>query len=254
MKNILFALALAASAQAQAITVAIDSGHTPSSPGVRGSCGAREVDYNDQVTRLLVNELQKDGYQVRLTRPFGKEVLQNDRGNGTGRESAQSLRQRVVNAGNSQILISIHHDSTAEAQMETVPGLCEGNKPGTRFKDSFKNHRDVKIGFNVFVSGSRSSNRLGLEIGKRLRALGLEASNYHSERWEPGQGATPIDEENGLWQKGLFIVRQSPMPAILIEIHPIVDPDYEAYSTTKEFREAVTKAIKEGVDAYFGQP
>jgi N-acetylmuramoyl-L-alanine amidase len=234
---------------ANALTVALDPGHTPSSPGATAACGKREVGYNDIVTGLLKEELERTGHTVILTRQFGQEVIQADQGNGTGRESARSLRQRVANAGRADILLSVHHDSVSERYLESVPNLC-GTTPGTRFTASFKTDPRVQIGYNVFASNSKQSRRLALAIGHSLKEAGLVPSSYHAAPWELDQVSLPVDVTNGVWIKNLFIIRESPMPAVLIEVYPIVDPEYEQKASTPEFRKLVINAIRKGIDAY----
>jgi N-acetylmuramoyl-L-alanine amidase len=251
MKIVQALAALVFACNASAATIAIDSGHTPLSPGATAACGQREVVFNDTIVQLLKAELEQAGHRVVLTRQPGQNVVQHDLHDGSGRESAVSLRQRLVHTQGTDLLLSIHHDSIQERYLQVVPDLC-GGRPGTRFTQEFITDPRVRVGYNVFTYTERSKT-LALAIGKRLKFQGLQASYYHSSLWEPDP-ATAVDEYFGVWRKNLFVLRESKMPAVLIEVWPIVDPAHEQRARDPAFQQLVVKAIRKGVDDYVRAP
>src|SRR5437899_108127 len=108
--------------------VAIDSGHTPSAPGAIGSCGQREVDYNDETVRVLALKLKPD-YNLLLTRAIQQEVAPKFIAPVSfigGVEPRESLLKRgeIANQAGAQIFISIHHDSTEDQYLVFDPAIC----------------------------------------------------------------------------------------------------------------------------------
>jgi len=249
------------SAWAESPLIVLDSGHTPSHPGAISTCGKPEVDYNDQTVAILKKALEKN-YRVLLTRLPDHEVLPSsagDNSNELGRESGASLSRRaeIANEAGAQVLISIHHDSVdddpANGLVAFDPAICDGHG-GFRISPAFKAQN--KIGYNIFVTAGQrgprleGATRLATLIGKRLAADGLTASNYHIPETGDCKSCFPVDINAGVWNQTLRVLRESKMPAILIETENISDPDLEKLADSKAFNALIAAAIKGGLDEY----
>jgi hypothetical protein len=82
-------------------------------------------------------------------------------------------------------------------------------------------------------------------IGKQLRALGRIPSNDNCKSWYP------VNPELGVWHENLAVLRDTQMPAVLIEVGNIVDPADEKKINTNEFRIKFSAALKRALDNYF---
>ncbi|MGZ3721810.1 MAG: N-acetylmuramoyl-L-alanine amidase family protein [Bdellovibrionales bacterium] len=244
--------------------VVLDPGHLPSAFGVQGSCGTREVDANDSAAQSVQRMLENSGnYQVRLTRQFQKDVLPPDLTNPasshSGRESKESLLKRaeIANEQNASVFISIHHDSAESQYLVKDQKICNG-RGGLRLSDEFK--KKQKAGFNIFVYQGDEANKARFEssqllaglIAKRLKALGLVASDYHQEPVESCQSCRPLNAEGGVWNQDLAVLKVTKMPAILIETQNLMDPQQEEFANTPQFKENFARAVREGLDEYYG--
>jgi N-acetylmuramoyl-L-alanine amidase len=239
--------------------IMLDSGHTPSGPGALGSCGKREVDYNDQFVRELQRRL-KSSYQIALTRQPQKEVLpQFNRppSSKAGAEPRASLLQRpeIANQAGARVMISIHHDSVDDSKEKGHvffdPSIC-GGRGGVRMTEDFK--KTQKVGYNIFVyeGGAKidDSKLLATLVGKRFQLAGLTASNYHIKPVEDCNSCRPVDLQNGVWNQDLAILKAARMPAILIEVENILDPEFERLSDSPQYKDKMIAGIKDGLDEF----
>lgn len=242
--------------------VVLDPGHIPSYPGAAGACGKKEVAYNDAMAgdiRAALNAVP--GLRTQLTRRPGKSVLPADDSlppQPNGRESAQSFlaRTALANRLGAALFVSIHHDSTDDRNIIQDPAAC-GGRGGTRIKPEFKAAHH--IGYNIWVYQGDAADRpryeeslkLAVEIGRRMRAAGLTASDIHIQPFEDCRSCRPVDKANGVWKQDLAVLRTAKMPAVLVECANIADADLEAQTAASpEYRQRVVKAVADGVAAY----
>lgn len=243
--------------------VVIDAGHEPSKTGAIGTCQKNEVVYNDELVSFVSRALAKD-YQVILTREPGKEVDVSNPALATylpGTEAKKwstfkSLlaRPAIANKNQAAIFISIHHDSTSAKHQVYLPALCNG-KGGKTLNAQFK--KKYKIGYNVFVypenKSKRELNSLKLAglVGQQIKNIGRKSSDYHVAPDDGCKSCRPINKANGVWSADLAVLRDTTMPAILIEAGNIVDVDDEAVINNDVFRREFSLAVKRAVDGYF---
>lgn len=249
-------------AHAQPIIV-LDAGHEPSKSGARGSCQKKEVVYNDELVAFVQRALAKD-YQVILTRHNSKELdavnptlihslPAKDRKRWTQNKSLLA-RPAIANRKQADLFISIHHDSTLEKQQRSNPDLCQGHG-GKTLSAAFK--KKYNIGYNVFIyqqgqsPRQRQSLKLANLVAKQLYDMGRTPSNYHVYPDDSCKSCLPVNKTIGVWQADFAVLRNTDMPAILIEAGNIVDAEDEARINNDPFRERFSLAIKNAVDAYF---
>ncbi|MDO9105984.1 MAG: N-acetylmuramoyl-L-alanine amidase [Methylovulum sp.] len=239
--------------------IVLDAGHEPSRPGATARCRLKEVAYNDAVVAELAMALS--AYRVILTRtaqaeiPLQQGVLRQYLGS-----DAQALwdknpsllaRAALANEKQADLFISIHHDSTAERHQISDPQLC-GGQGGEKLHEAFK--RQYRIGFNIFIDNNAAEPRRSLSlrvaklIGKRLRASGRVASDYHDDDC---LSCRMIDGDLGLWHQDLAVLRHTRMPAVLIEVGNLIDVEDETFISTAAFRRQFADLIKSALAEYF---
>lgn len=245
--------------------VVIDSGHEPSALGATGTCHQNELVYNDELVQQIDQTLT-NFYQVILTRQSGKDVQTDDpnlqnylpKNEKVLWNSKKSLlaRAAIANLNHAQVFISIHHDSTITEQQVNDPTLCD-NHGGINLKPDFKNK--YTIGYNIFVDNADPTQRreksllLAEDIGTQLRAIGRVPSNYHVYPVDKCKSCYPINQELGVWNEDLAVLRNTNMPAVLIEVGNIVDPEDEKIINTDDFRNKFSTALKLALGEYFLQ-
>ncbi|MDD5276409.1 MAG: N-acetylmuramoyl-L-alanine amidase [Methylovulum sp.] len=239
--------------------VVLDAGHEPSHPGAIATCGKPEADYNEAVVTALAGAL--DGYRVLLTHNAHTDVTAdiNSLSAYLSPEAQLKWPQRktlfaraaLANKNNADVFISIHHDSTAARWQVNDPDLCKGNG-GKKLAAAFK--QQYRIGFNIFINANKvepcrsRSLKIAQLIAKRLLAIGRVASDYHLDDCK---SCRSIDSQLGIWHEDLAVLREAAMPAVLIEVGNIVDPDDEAVISTSGFQQQFAQIIKAALAEYF---
>lgn len=239
--------------------VVLDAGHEPSRPGAAATCGKQEVDYNDATVTALAAAL--NGYQVLLTRKAQAEVSTDAAGlSGYINEGDQAkwgqhktllARAALANKDKADVFVSIHHDATAGRWQLNDSALC-GGRGGKKLAAAFK--QKYRIGFNIFVDIDKAepcrslSLKIAQLIAERLVAIGRIASDYHLDDCK---SCRSIDSKLGIWHQNLAVLRETSMPAVLIEVGNIVDPDDEAVISSSGFRQQFAQIIKAALDEYF---
>jgi N-acetylmuramoyl-L-alanine amidase len=263
--SLLLGIVLSSMAYAKHVIV-IDPGHDPVQPGAIGSCLKKEVVYNDEISAVVVKQLASD-YQVILTRQSGMTVNAED---ATLQQYLSSTEQplwptkrnllaraALANKQKADIFISIHHDATFLHHQIYQAGLCKGHG-GTTLSPAFK--KQFNIGFNVFIYDNKhrpqtaQSLRLAEDIGQALIAIGRIPSNYHLYPADACKSCRPVNAKLGVWHEDLAVLRNTTMPAVLIEVGTIVDASDESKINNDKFRKQFARAVKLAVDRYFSRP
>jgi N-acetylmuramoyl-L-alanine amidase len=208
--------------------IILDAGHSPQKPGAMSIRGIFEVDYNDQLTQIIGNELTHSGFRVILTRKPGQEIDLNG-------------RVDEANAHDAIALLSIHHDSAQLSHLQRV------QRNG---KNVYQTREPIR-GFSLFVSRLNpkyeESLALARLLGNALLRLGRKPSLHHAEPI-PGENRPLIDEQLGIYQfDDLIICKKPNLPAVLLEFGVLVDENDEAYVSNEIHRDECAQAIREAL-------
>ena len=209
--------------------IAIDVGHSVSTPGATSARGVPEFQFNRELAIVVHRTLSSDGIHVFLIGADGQET---------------DLRKRTDRAfaGNATFLLSIHHDSVQPRYLKSW-----------RWLNRTRSYCDTFSGYSLFVSRANreaaSSLRCASEIGASLRHEGFSPSPHHAERI-PGEAREWADEENGVYYyDGLSVLAHATCPAVLLEAGIIVNRDEEKRIQTEETRRAIAAAVEQGLAA-----
>lgn len=204
---------------AQAAHIVVDTGHTPDRPGATGASGRVEYLYNLDVSNLVAAELRATGGRVTQVAANGAEV---------------ELAQRSRMAPAADFFVSIHHDSMQQKYIDA-------------------GRQREFAGFAVFVSERNpkyeQSLRCARAIGGHLVAAGEKPSLYHAEPIA-GENRPLVDRRLGVHRfDGLLVLKTAPMPAVLVEVGVIVNPDEERRLARPDVIKRMAQAIASGVRA-----
>jgi len=204
---------------AQAAHIVVDTGHTPNRPGATGASGRVEYLYNLDVSNLVAADLRAAGDRVTQVAANGAEV---------------ELGKRSRMAPTADFFVSIHHDSMQQQYIDA-------------------GRQREFAGFSVFVSERNpryeQSLRCARAIGEQLVAAGEKPSLYHAEPIA-GENRPLLDRRLGVHRfDGLAVLKTAPMPAVLVEVGVIVNPDEERRLARPEVVKRVAQAIANGVHA-----
>jgi N-acetylmuramoyl-L-alanine amidase len=187
--------------------IAVDTGHTPLHPGATGASGRVEYLYNLEMSNELAKDLIASGDRVSRTSADGKEI---------------TLQERAIKAPDADLFISIHHDSMLQDWIDA----------GRRKEFS---------GYSIFVSPKNT------HYGEQMLAIGEKPSLYHATPIQ-GENRPLLDKHLGVHQyDDLIVLKTSPIPAVLVEIGVIANPDEELRLSKPDTIQRIAKAIEVGI-------
>ena len=227
----------------------LDSGHDPKFKGAVSSFAITEYKLNDDIVQAVLKQSQ---FKIILTRNNNEPpalLIKNDFTN------IESLKSRMIISNQHEdnaVFVSIHHDSVSEKHIVFDPGLCDGHG-GKRISDNFK--KEFQIGFNVFVYEEnteryKQSLQLAKIVSAKLIALGQIPSNYHFPASDDCKSCKPIDIKSGIWHQNLLVLRENKIPAILIEVGNLMDPDDYKKITSETFKRNFGSLINESIKEF----
>jgi N-acetylmuramoyl-L-alanine amidase len=216
-----------------AFRLIIDVGHTKEVPGAIGARGVYEYEFNLRLAKLIVDKLTEAG--------FDKTVLLI-----TGGRAHRSLVQRVARANSSSadLFLSIHHDSVPNSFLE------KWEFAGIRlpFSDRFKGH-------SIFVSNGnpdfRASLQFGSLLGKELKSRGLVYAHHYTEKFMGHRQRLLVDAEAGVYRYDqLIVLKDTRMPAVLLEAGSIINRDEEQAMGMPERQLLIASAVLGAVENF----
>jgi len=210
------------------LAVAIDIGHTLNKPGAISARGVPEFEFNRRLGTLIADSLQADGFEHSF-------VVNAD-----GRIASLEARVAEARRQHAGLFIAIHHDSVQPHYLSTW--TFDGRE--RRYCDRFR-------GYSVFVSakGKRfeKSRRLAMLIGGALRARGLTPTLHHAEPIK-GENRPLLDADLGVYRyDGLYVLRHSEIPAVLLEAGVILNRDEERDLSHPAYRQRIAAGVVSAV-------
>jgi N-acetylmuramoyl-L-alanine amidase len=225
--------AITVKCQPTTFRVVVDVGHTLDVPGAMSARGVPEYAFNLQLAKDIKQALGDGG--------FDKTELMI-----TPTAPPRGLIERVARANHmaADLFISIHHDSVPDRLLQTWQ--YEGQE--NHFNDDYP-------GYALFVSKDNSNYAGSLQFG-RLLGLALEAGGlkYTSHYVLPIMGHRQrvlVDAEAGVYRYDqLIVLRETRMPALLLEAGSIVNRAEELELGSKERRALTSTAVVAAVEDF----
>ena len=213
--------------------VVLDVGHTARSPGAKSARGVDEFEFNLRLARQIDQALRDAG--------FTKTVLMVTDG-----RANPSLYARVARANelSANLLLSIHHDAVPDRFVEK----WEFNGKREGFSDRFKGH-------SIFVSGDNPDLKDSLQfasmLGQQLKARGLQYTPHYTEKIMGHWQHPLVDADAGVYRyDALFVLKQTQMPAVLLEAGSIVNRDEELALASPERQQLTAAAVVDAIDGF----
>jgi N-acetylmuramoyl-L-alanine amidase len=208
----------------------VDVGHTLEEPGALSARGVTEYDFNLNLAKVIEQKLSAAG--------FGRTVLLVTSG-----PAMKGLFERVRNANAMQadLFLAIHHDSVPDLFMENWD---YDGKPN-HFSDRFSGH-------SLFVSFDnpqiKASLLFGKFLGNQLKTRGLEFTRHYTEAFMGSRRRELLDKDAGVYRYDkLIVLRETTMPAVLLEAGMIVNRNDELVLASQERRELIAAAVTDAV-------
>lgn len=216
-----------------AFRVILDVGHTAQEPGATSARGIAEYDFNLRLAQRIEAKLLDAG--------FAKTVLLVTTGPNRRELAKRAARASAMRA---DLLVSIHHDSVPEFLIEK----WEYEGAEGRHSDRFKGHA-------IFVSSKNREARKSLAfarvLGLRLKAAGLEYTPHYTEPLMGRRRRVLVDRDAGVYRfDQLIVLKDTKMPAVLLEAGSIVHRDEELAMSSPERQSIIAAAVATAIEEF----
>jgi N-acetylmuramoyl-L-alanine amidase len=213
--------------------VVLDVGHTAEAPGAMSARNVPEYDFNLRLAKEINQSLIDGG--------FIKTVLLVTHG-----PAMPSLFERITVANHlsANLFLSIHHDSVPDSFLQEWD---YDGKP-SHFSDRFR-------GYSLFVSYEnhdiRASLLFGRLIGTQLKDRGLQYATHYAEDFMGRRQRQLVDAGVGVYRYDqLVVLKETQMPAVLLEAGSIINRDEENLMNLPEQRALISVAITTAVEMF----
>jgi N-acetylmuramoyl-L-alanine amidase len=213
--------------------VVVDVGHTLDVPGAMSARGIAEYAFNLPLARDINQGLLDAGFQqtvllVTATAPWRGLVE----------------RAARANSMHANLFIAIHHDS--------VPDKLKQNWEYVGQKNQFN---DDYPGYAIFISNENAdpagSLQFGSLLGRELEGRGLHYTPHYTLALMGHRRRILVDAQAGVYRYDqLIVLRQTRMPAVLLEAGSIVNRQEELELGTPERRSLTSAAIVAAVENF----
>lgn len=227
---------------AGAFTVVIDAGHGGNDPGCRGA-KTLEKNVTLSVARMLRDQIEKE---------YGKDVkvvmTRDD-------DSFISLQQRadIANANKADLFISIHVNSVDEKnpRRKTIEGsqvyVLSDIKTDSK-SSSMKKNTDISSDKNRKKNNGGKPESIGYNVAAAGAAkLSTEFAGYTMKHLRSTAGRADM----GIRQAGFQVLWSTAMPAVLVELDYMCNPDQEKYLASEKGQKECAKALSEAFRDYY---
>ena len=222
-----------AACQRSDFRVVIDVGHTAEVPGAMSARGVPEYAFNLR--------LAQDVKQALVDAGFDKTVVLI-----TSDAPPIGLLERAIHANKmaANLFIAIHHDSVPDYLLQ--PWEYDGQQH--HFNDSFP-------GYAIFISNENADHAgslmFGRLLGQELQARGLGFTPHYTLALMRNRRRELIDADAGVYRYDpLIVLKETRMPAVLLEAGSIVNRQEELALATPERRALISAAIAVAVEDF----
>jgi len=227
------ALAKAGACPRAKFRVVIDVGHTVAVPGADSARGVPEYSFNLALSHDIKDAFANAGFDqtvmlITATAPW------------------RGLVERAVraNAMHADLFIAIHHDSVPDNLIKTW-----------QYEGQDRQYNDDYPGYALFISKDNGdyagSLAFGHLLGKELEARGLQYTPHYTLPLMGHRRRELVDAQSGVYRYDqLIVLRDTRMPALLLEAGSIVNRQEELQLATPERRALVSAAMVDAVDAF----
>jgi N-acetylmuramoyl-L-alanine amidase len=216
-------------AGAKDFRVAIDVGHSPTSPGAISARGVPEYNFNRRVAHLLLAKLSQD------PRFKGSFIVNEE-----GERVSLSSRPAMAESRSAGVFLSIHHDSVYPEQLSKWV-----------YQGKLMDVCDEYGGYSVFFSEKNGSpaesHRLANLIGTEMRRSGFVPNLNHAGRGN----RVLVDRSRGIYAfNNLVVLKWADIPAALVECGVIKNSLEEVKLCDPRQQQRIVEALYKAITTY----
>lgn len=222
-------------------TIVIDPGHGGKDTGAQGK-NSNEKDIVLAVGKLLKKELEKEGFNVKMTRDKDVFIELGERAN-------------LANQWDGDLFISLHCnaiDATPERKKQIKGFHVYVLRAPESEEDKAIARRENKVA-TLYGEKNAKEELSPLEWFKleaRLEKYKQNSYMFTEEMLKAFDGGKIKRQGGGVGGAGFMVLVGALMPAVLFEIGFISNPEEEAYMTTTKAQEDIAARIAKAVSTY----
>jgi N-acetylmuramoyl-L-alanine amidase len=214
-------------------TIVIDPGHGGKDFGAIGKGGIREKDVNLLLAKRLKSYLMNDGFEVLLTRDADVFV---------------SLQERAdfVNKIEADLFVSIHCNA---ARNRTAHGFETFylSHPMNDYADASVTGGDGYVKYDNFSDENSEIGKLYIKLLDSASSADRAFSIRLADLINQGLKGFIGGRNRGVKRARFFVLRNTAMPAVLVEVGFISNPKEETMLAKRFHRDNIAKAIAQGI-------
>jgi len=214
-------------------TIVLDAGHGGHDPGAIGRSGLREKAVTLDVALRLRGLLEREGFQVVMTRDRDRFI-------------SLSQRSQIANRQRADLFVSVHANSARQRSISgfEVYALSEATDDHARALEAAENASLPLEGSEAVASGTEAIVWDLLYTEHRAESMELAAQVCRGLR-----GKLP-SQNRGVKTARFAVLKGSRMPAILIEVGFVSHPAEEQRLRNSSYRQHLAEGIRDGILAF----
>jgi N-acetylmuramoyl-L-alanine amidase len=218
-------------------TIVVDAGHGGKDPGAVGVHGAREKDITLDIARRLASRLERDGrYRIVLTRS-GDETM------------PLAHRVEMATAADADLFVSIHVNALPNRNVNAIETYYfDFSKDPAALQLAAIENRDSEMPIGYFRTllekiGDTVKLQESRVLAQNIQESMIRNAKVHDEKvFDSGVKAAPF-----------AVLMRVGVPAVLVEISCISNPEEEKKLRTPQYRETIASFLDEGISRYLDQ-
>lgn len=217
--------------------IVIDPGHGGKDPGAIGPNGTRESHINLNVALRLKQLLEQElGLEVLMTRTDDRFVSLGD-------------RTKFANDNKADLFISIHTNASRTNGAQGIETYYLSTKSTTESRAVEALENSV-VELYEGAGAKQKYEALDFILMDMLQTEHLEHSNNLATLVQHNLVAGTQTKNRGVKQANFYVLRGAFMPAILIEMGFISNPEEEALLANPKYQDRMAQAIFEGIKRF----
>jgi len=215
--------------------IVIDPGHGGKDPGAIGKAGLREKDVVLDIGRRLRDVLESDGFSVVMTRDSDEFIPLSGRSEIANKAKADLFISIHANANRSRWIRGMEVYHPREKSEEIIPGLAADH--------------DSSYIFNQLNISRSSKNTKAIVLDMIYTQNQADAINLSKCITRSADKNLEV-RERGVKAASFYVLRNTQIPAILIEVGYITNAREAKYLKSDSYRQDVVDAIAKGIANY----
>lgn len=218
--------------------ILLDAGHGGKDPGASGRSGLQEKTVVLDITKRLKKILQGQGYDVLMTRDSDEFISLEE-------------RTQIASRSNVDLFVSVHANSSPERGVHGVEVYVAKNlEYADKNEPQRQTNRRLLFGRLNLQNGDKGAEKI---ISDMLYAHKQEESKILASRLSRDMTKVIKTKDRGAKGSRFYVLRNTLIPAILVEVGFLTNPKEESLLKTSPYRQRVARGLAESIVDYIDE-